>query len=165
MAADIRRLTPADQPAWRGLRLEALERFPEAFLTTADEHRARSPAEDRAALSSGNWWGLFDTEMTGQGALIPMRHAACAHRMEIGALYLTASAQGTGGANALMQAMEDAARKRGVLQLELSVAAGNQRAIRFYQRLGFQRYGIQPRAVILDGQSQDDLFLVKMLDS
>lgn len=164
MTAEVRRLTPADQPAWRDLRLEALTGVPEAFLTTAEEQRARSPAEDRAALATGNWWGLFDGQMIGQGGLIPMRRAACAHRMEIGAVFVTGSARGTGAAAGLMQAMEAAALAGGALQLELSVAAGNQRAIRFYERLGFRQYGVQPRAVLLNGAPQDDLFLVKMLD-
>ena len=164
MPREARRLTQADQPAWRNLRIEALERFPSAFLTGVEEQQQRSAAKDRAGLATGNWWGLFDTEMIGQAALIPMPQIACTHRMEIGAFYLTPGFQGTGAAEYLMQTMEDAARARDALQLELSVAASNPKAIRFYEKLGFRRYGIQPRAVILNGQPQDDLFYVKMLD-
>ena len=158
-------LTPADQQAWRAVRLEALTRFPEAFLTTAEEQRARPASEDRASLAQGNWRGLTDDDdLAAIAALIPMRYAAAAHRFEIGALYVKEDHWGSGAAQALLDALTDEARGRGALQLELSVAASNPRAIRFYERNGYVRYGTQPRAILMDGQGQDDFFYVRMLD-
>lgn len=165
MLHEVVTLTPADQPNWRRLRLEALESYPAAFLTTAGEQRARPASVDRAALSGGNWRGLYhEREMIGIGALIPMQQEACAHRMQIGAFYVVEAHWGSGAAQVFLDALITKARKRGAGQLELSVAADNPRAIRFYERNGFERYGTQPRAVILDGVAQDDFFYVRMLD-
>ena len=50
MTFHLRVLTPADQPKWRALRLEALERNPAAFLTTAEEQRNRPASEDSIDL-------------------------------------------------------------------------------------------------------------------
>ncbi|WP_245626915.1 GNAT family N-acetyltransferase [Aestuariivita boseongensis] len=162
---ETRILTPADQPQWREIRLEALERFPEAFLTTADEQRRRAASDDRAQLAQGRWRGLFHgQDLIGIGALIPMAYAAAAHRFEIGALYVSEVHWGTDAAQSFLNALEAEARQKGALQLELSVAANNPRAIRFYERNGFERMGIQPRAIIVDGVGQDDFFYVKMLD-
>ena len=39
----------------------------------------------------------------------------------------------------------DCARKAGYVQLELSVVADNERAIRMYQKAGFKEYGRNPK--------------------
>lgn len=161
----IRKIGPSDQPAWRALRLEGLETEPLAFLTTASEQRARSADQDRELLSTGNWRGLFSgTDLVAQAALIPMPRTAARHRMEIGAFYVTATARGTGAAAALIESLATEAQDCGALQLELSVAADNPRAIRFYERHGFERFGTQPRAIIADGRGYDDYFYVRFLD-
>lgn len=165
MTYDIRTLTPEDHAIWRALRLEALDTQPSAFLTTAAEQRARSAQDDRAGLAHGNFRGLFAGQaLIGMAALIPMAKPATRHRMEIGAVYVQPAHQGSGAAGALMRAIIDEARARGALQLELSVEIENTRAMRFYEKLGFERFGIQPRAAIQNGTAHDDAFYVLMLD-
>lgn len=165
MAFEMRVLTPADQPEWRRLRLMALEQFPTAFITTAREQHARPASQDRATLSRGHSYGLIQNKrMIGIAALIPLVREACQHRMELGAVFVVADHWGTGAAQWFMDAIETEARRRNALQLELSVAADNLRAIRFYERNGFERFGIQPRAIMFNGAGQDDFFYVKMLD-
>lgn len=165
MIHEVRALTPADQPHWRTLRLEALERFPEAFLTTAAEQRRRPASDDRAKLAQGRWRGLFKADtLIGQAALTSMAYSAAAHRFEISAFYVTEAQWGTGAAQSFLNALEAEALQKGARQLELSVAGTNPRAIRFYERNGFERYGTQPRAIMIDGVGQDDFFYVKMLD-
>lgn len=165
MTFAMRALTPADQPSWRALRLEALELFPHAFLTTADEQHRRPASDDRAQLAQGRWRGLMnDDELIGLAALLPMLHEAAAHRFEIGGFYVTEAYWGTDAAQSFMDRLENEAQEKGALQLELSVASNNPRAIRFYERNGFEKFGTQPRAMILDGTDMDDFFYVKMLD-
>ncbi len=165
MSFSLRALTPADQPAWREMRLEALREFPTAFLTTYDEQRTRPAADDRAMLARGAWRGLFaDAQMIGIGAFIRHRQAAAAHRADIGAIYVSQAHWGRGAGQFMMDGLEREARTAGLLQLELSVAANNTRAIRFYEHCGFVRFGTQPRAIIIDGVGYDDYFYVKHLD-
>ena len=164
MTLTVRTLGPADHAVWRALRLEALERYPLCFLTRAEEQRARTEDQDRAMLEAGTWFGAFDgDEMIGQAALIPVRAEAARHRAEIGAFYITESRHGTPAAQVLLDTLVDLARDRGADQLELFVAQVNPRAIRFYERNGFARYGTLPRGIIVDGVTYDDDFMVRFL--
>ncbi|MEP4197913.1 MAG: GNAT family N-acetyltransferase [Aliishimia sp.] len=165
MDLTVRVLTPADQPAWRNLRLEALAQFPEAFLMTHDEQRGRPAADDRAMLAQGTWRGLYDgSDLVGMAAVLRQNYATARHRAELGALYVSLRLWGQGAAQQFLDALEQELRTKAALQIELSVAVSNDRAIRFYERNGYTRFGIQPRAVIVDGVPTDDAFYVKLLD-
>ncbi|MDA7418248.1 GNAT family protein [Xenophilus arseniciresistens] len=61
--------------------------------------------------------------------------------------------QGLGGA--LMQAAIDAAWARGFTRIQLSVRMDNLRAIRLYERLGFEREGVQRKGGLVDGVYHD----------
>ena len=58
----------------------------------------------------------------------------CAH---LGMIAVTASAEGTGAAAALLRAAEDWGRQRGYPRLTLNVFDGNARARAFYEKSGF----------------------------
>ena len=162
---DVRKLTPADQPEWRALRLEALRQYPHAFLTTYAEQRARPAADDRAMLAKDAWRGLYQSnELVGIAALLRPSAQTMRHRAELGALYVTPHLWGKGAAQCFIVALEDEVLKKGGLQMELTVATNNARAIRFYERNGYKKYGTQPRAVIQNDVPQDDAFYVKLLD-
>lgn len=64
----------------------------------------------------------------------------------------------------LMQLAIDQTRANGFEQLELGVYSDNSRAIHLYEKFGFERCGIQPRAFKLkDGTYRDEIIMVKML--
>ena len=71
---------------------------------------------------------------------------------------------GCGLGSYLMQLAIDQTRANGFEQLELGVFSDNTRAIHLYEKVGFERYGIQPRAFKLkDGTYRDEIIMVKML--
>ena len=71
---------------------------------------------------------------------------------------------GGGLGSFLMQLAVDQAKANGFEQLELGVFSDNARAIHLYEKVGFERYGIQPRAFKLkDGTYRDEIIMVKML--
>lgn len=56
------------------------------------------------------------------------------------------------------------AEKNGFEQLELGVYADNARALHLYEKLGFCRCGVCPRAFLLkDGSYHDEVIMVRML--
>lgn len=56
------------------------------------------------------------------------------------------------------------AKANGFEQLELGVFEDNTEAIHIYEKFGFQKYGVQPRAFKLkDGTYRDEIIMVKML--
>ncbi|MEL6689461.1 MAG: GNAT family N-acetyltransferase [Pseudomonadota bacterium] len=156
-----RTLTGDDQPLWRALRLEALEHFPNAFLTTLEEARARSAESEREMLEQGTFIGVFDGEdLVGMGGCRVLQMRACTHRAEIGAFFVTRSRQGRGVSDVLMNAIRDHAASKGAWQLELFVAEDNPRAKRFYERHGFTVCGSLPNAALVNGIMTSDLFMV-----
>ena len=96
-------------------------------------------------------------------ALRIMPFARARHRAEVGPFYVVPEAQGTGAADLLMEALVTHARELDVTQLELSVAADNPRAVRFYERHGFRQEGRLPNAVMMPEGPQTDLFCVRLL--
>ena len=68
------------------------------------------------------------------------------------------------GITALIRSVLDAARARGVLQVELCVDARNAGARALYETMGFVAFGLRPRSVIVDGAARDDVLMLCKLD-
>jgi GNAT superfamily N-acetyltransferase len=162
----IRTLTADDLADWRAIRLEALKRLPEAFLTTYAEERQKNDADVSAMLDKGGVLGAFsDQDLAAVLSLDPETRTALAHRAWINAVYVRPDWQGSDVAHQLLNAAILKAKARGFVQLELYVASDNPRAIRFYERAGFVLAGRMPRAVRLADRYQDDLHYVLEIDA
>lgn len=72
-------------------------------------------------------------------------HDKIKHRAEFG-IAIAKEFWGLGIGKHLMEACIECARKAGYLQLELEVAAENERAVEMYKRAGFIEYGRNPKA-------------------
>ena len=71
---------------------------------------------------------------------------------------------GCGLGSFLIQLAVEQTRANGFEQLELSVYSDNVRTIHLYEKFGFERCGVQPRAFKLkDGTYCDEVLMVKML--
>jgi len=84
------------------------------------------------------------------------------HRATLGICVLKAY-WGRGVGSMLMDAAVQTAQSAGYAQIELQVAADNERAIRLYQRFGFEPYGRCPRALKREGGYADEIEMVKIL--
>ena len=66
--------------------------------------------------------------------------------------------------SAMMETAIAQAKENGFEQIELGVFEDNPRAIHLYEKYGFEKYGVQPRAFKLkDGTYRDELIMVKFL--
>lgn len=109
--------------------------------------------------------GAFAGEkMVGEFGVAQVRpHIKYRHRAVVGISVLK-NYWGCGLGSYLMQLAIDQTRTSGFEQLELGVFSDNSRAIHLYEKFGFERYGIQPRAFKLkDGTYRDEIIMVKML--
>ena len=164
----IRILTSADAPAFRALRLRALQEHPEAF-TSSFEEDARKPlsaTEQRIAGESGNvFWGAFaDGEIRGIIGLTRDPRAKAQHTADIVAMYVAPELGRRGLARALLQAAIDYARSEGRLeQLVLTVTRTNEAAAKLYKSAGFVTFGLEPRAIKVDGAYFDKEHMVLFL--
>ena len=109
--------------------------------------------------------GAFAGEkLVGEFGVAQLRpHIKYRHRAGMGISVLK-DYWGCGLGSYLMQLAIDQTRANGFEQLELGVYSDNARAIHLYEKVGFERYGIQPRAFKLkDGTYRDEIIMVKML--
>jgi ribosomal protein S18 acetylase RimI-like enzyme len=143
----VRRLGAEDVDAFRVVRMEALERSPEAFLTTPREQALRSREQDLAGLRDGAVFGAIAGEtIVGTAGFHRYTQDKARHKGVVWGLYVRQDFRGRGVAAALLQAV--IAHARGEVEiLGLSVIPQNDSARRLYERFGFVAYGTEPRAM------------------
>lgn len=144
----VHRVTPADAARMRALRLEMLADSPLAFLETVAQAAAR-PHEDfrrRIALaSSGRRLAQFVADPGGPlighagGTVLPEEPDVTV----IFAVYITPARRGGSVLSELVETVADWSRSVGRPGLMLEVVVGNDRAVRAYQRLGFEDTGVR----------------------
>ena len=153
----IRRLVPADAPRYRALRLRALHEHPEAFTSSFEEENERPAADAElrlAGTSATTIWGAFGPDgLIGMVGLTPEQREKNRHTATLVAMYVTAGCSGRGVGRALLQTALDAARHASLGLIRLTVTEGNVRAQALYVQAGFQRMGLEPDAIRLDGRS------------
>lgn len=72
---------------------------------------------------------------------------------------------GFGIGTVLMEEVEQWARESGVIRrLELTVHAENERAIRLYEKMGYQKEGKLTRALYIDGEFADAYLMSHLID-
>ncbi|MCG8359416.1 MAG: GNAT family N-acetyltransferase [Kiloniellales bacterium] len=163
MEHDVRRLTEDDAEAYRTIRLEALAHHPEAFQATY-ESSAELPLDvytqriQRYAL----FGGFRGDELAGIAGFYPLRNPKIRHKGLMWGMYVKEEARGTGLAAAMIEAVVEHARGQ-VEQILLSVIVDNERARRFYERMGFEAYGMERRALKIGERYYDEEFRVRFL--
>ncbi|MSP48350.1 MAG: GNAT family N-acetyltransferase [Alphaproteobacteria bacterium] len=159
----IRRLGPDDVLAFRAIRLEALERHPEAFQS-AYRDEAADPL-DRLAdrLGRSMVFGASDgSGLVGMAGYFVVQGEKVRHKGVLWGMYVRAEARGRGIGAGLVEHVVAHAREH-VEILGLSVITENPGARRLYERLGFVAYGIEPRAMKQDGTYVDEVLMAKTL--
>ena len=106
------------------------------------------------ALAGGTVVGWCD--------VIPKPRPVHAHSGVLG-MGLLPAFRGKGHGAALIGATLTEAYRQGLVRIELTVAADNARAIRLYERIGFEKEGVLKDAVRLDGLYKD-MFLMAIVN-
>ncbi|OAS22256.1 GNAT family N-acetyltransferase [Methylobacterium platani] len=160
---EIRRLGAADGPAYRSLRLEALERHPASFGTAFEEVAGHGPDWFGARLEHGITLGAFrDGALVGAVTLALNEGAKLRHKGDVVAVYIRPAARGLGLGAALLGRLVAEARPR-VEALRLTVEAGNGAALRLYDSLGFRAYGRERRALKIGERYHDEVLMELVL--
>jgi len=166
---EIRPFLESDAQAWWDFRLESLVAEPFAFGKSADEHRAM-PLETvagrfRDAPGTSLYLGAFDdARLVGMATFIREEGAKHRHRGHIYGVYVAPSHRGRGIGRALIGRVIELARQDPSLeQILLAVAATQHAARRMYQSFGFEKYGIEPRAMKIGQDYVDaDLMILRV---
>lgn len=139
----VRRAAHGDEPTLRLVRLRALTDAPDAFGSTLDRELARTD-DDWSRWIEPNPTFLLEAPAVGAigmvaGAMDEFDPTAAL----LLAMWVDPAFRRTGGADLLVQAVVDWAREIHATKLSLCVIAGNDSAIRLYERCGFARTGQQ----------------------
>ena len=165
----IRKLTEDDMEALWSLRLRALRDNPEAFGSTYEETLQRGKESYRQRLrqphSETFFIGAFEEgSMVGIVGFFRESGTKSQHQGYIISMYVAPEQRGHGVGKALLiEAIAQARNIAGLEQLLLAVVTTNAAARRLYQSLGFEVYGVQPRALKQGGQYWDEELLVLRL--
>lgn len=164
----IRRLQPEDAAVFQAFRLAALLDAPTVFGSSFQEEKdfPTSVIEGRLALKAdrGPFGAFQGEEMVGLVALGRENRKHLAHKALIWGLYVKPAHRGKGIAKGMLrEALSLAKSVPDVLQVHLSVNAGNVGAIRLYESFGFKSFGREPGAMRIDGELHDELHMVLRL--
>lgn len=164
----IRALTASDAADFRALRIEALHDSPRAFSTSAEEEEARSLQETATRIEPGPGFvvlGAYDgVQLVGMVGIRREAHAKERHKATMWGMYLTPSARGRSVARALVaELLQRAAAMQGLRQVNLGVAADNEPARRLYEAFGFEAFGHERNALVVDGEDVDEVFMVRVI--
>lgn len=161
----VRPLRPEDAPALRRLRLEALERCPTAFGASHAEALLLTEADFANSIRTaapGAIFGAFDGRpIVGMAGLMVHCREKQSHKGLLWGVYVQPAFQGKGVGRRLVEAVICLARKK-VLVLQAGVNSRNASAKGLYDHLGFRRFGVEPKAICVDGAYYDEDHL--MLD-
>jgi ribosomal protein S18 acetylase RimI-like enzyme len=162
MTCAVRQLGPEDAEAFRDLHLEALRACPAAFAMSFEEECGLPLDAFRTRLEQLIVFGGFvDGRLRGIATLQKQPLKKRAHMAMVWGMYVSAEERGSGLARAVFEAVLERA-EREVDQVELYVAAGNERASRFYRSYGFEPYGLMRRSLRVEGVDHDAEMMVRI---
>jgi RimJ/RimL family protein N-acetyltransferase len=164
-AAAMRRLGASDAADYRALRLEGLAGHPEAFGASWEDEAARPAAWFAERLERdavfGGWVG-GDPGLVGVAGLLVPEAAKLRHKGVVWGMYVRPRARRTGMGAALLARVLDHARGA-VEEVRLSVVASNAAAVRLYAAAGFEAYGVERRALKVEGRHHDEVLMALRL--
>jgi len=157
---DIRPLTANDVEPYKTLRLLAISDSPSAVWPTADEEAQRTPAEIRARIVQTPTQIVFGAfsgpRLIGIAGLRRESLIQVAHKANLWGVFVHPAFRKDGVARQLFSRIREYAEETGVLQIHLCVNAENVRAKNLYLSIGFATYGLEHRAMRVDGRYYDE---------
>ena len=160
----IRRLTVSDVPSFRALRLAALDESPASFASSYQEeatldaeHFARQlgPREDRGVF------GSFDgSRLVGIAGLGRENLRQLGHKAFLWGVYVEPDMRRRGVSKMLIsEILSFAKRVPGIIAVNLTVNAANTAAVSLYASLGFQRFGLEPKSLLISDAFHDEMHM------
>ncbi|MFF2887312.1 GNAT family N-acetyltransferase [Paenibacillus sp. NPDC057967] len=160
----IRPVTVEEAPVWWELRLEALRTSPEAFGSSYEEALETSPEAVRAkvqATASQFVLGAYaDGQLVGIAGFLRQTARKTRHKGMIWGVYVKSDYRKHGvGKGLIEEVIKQARRMEGLEQIQLTVVTTNTGATQLYKSLGFQGYGLERNALIVDGKRYDEQWM------
>jgi RimJ/RimL family protein N-acetyltransferase len=167
----VRRLNAADAIPYRHVMLQAYERHPDAFTSSAAERKALPVAWWQARLdesprAASVVLGAFDgASIAGVVGIEFETREKARHKAALFGMYVPPAYRNRGVGCALIDAALDFIRTRpGVRIVQLTVTEGNATARQLYERCGFMAFGVEPYAVAVGNDYVAKVHMWRRLD-
>jgi ribosomal protein S18 acetylase RimI-like enzyme len=161
---DIIRLTADDAARFVAMRRVALMNDADSFRTSVDEDAKVPLADWEQRLAAEHVYAVQrDDAWLAIGGLSRETRTKLDHKGLIWGMFVAPEARGSGAADRLMEALVAAGRTLGLRQLQLTLMAGNVRAMRLYARHGFAVYATEPGSVRFGEVYADEALMWKLL--
>lgn len=156
----LRRLTAADASSYRELRLEGLKSDPEAFVASFNDEASKPLAWFEDRLRNSVVIGGFSSgdALVGVAGLQVPAAAKLSHKGVLWGMFLKPEYRGVGLSQLLVERVIEEAENL-VEAIVLTVVASNIAAVKRYKRLGFEEYGLEPRALKVGNVYHDALLM------
>jgi ribosomal protein S18 acetylase RimI-like enzyme len=164
----IRPLAEPDATTFKALRLEAIANSPTAIWPTFAEEQAKTLDVVAVQIRQTDRQVVFGAfEHDALVAITGVRREALtqtSHKAILWGVFVRPAYRRSGVARKLLNRAFAHAREQGTRQILLAVNTENHRARQLYQSIGFAGYGIEPRALCVDGRYYDEEHMVMYLD-
>jgi ribosomal protein S18 acetylase RimI-like enzyme len=158
---ELRRLSPVDAALFRQVRLEALQRDPDAFSSTFEAESLEPLSFFADRLQRSAVFGAFrGGELVGIAGFFVQLGAKHMHKGMLVGMYVRPGARRAGVGRRLVETIIGYACGR-VELIELSVVSDNAAARSLYASLGFVEYGLERHAAKYQGRYHDDVLMAK----
>jgi RimJ/RimL family protein N-acetyltransferase len=165
---EFRRLTAADAEAFRHVRLHGLKDSPQAFSADYElsaklplEHFATRLKNEVDAFVIGAFVGA---QLVGIGGFYREDGPKLRHRGTIWGVYVMPEHRSGGlGRKLIAEIIANAAAVPDIHQINITVTAANARARQLYRSMGFEPWGLERKALWIDGLFYDDEHMVMFL--
>jgi RimJ/RimL family protein N-acetyltransferase len=168
---NIRQLELTELEKYLDHRLQALKDTPQSFGRSYEDESDRSIEERllelRSRLSEHNviYVAEEDGHFVGSIGILRMSGRKINHIAIIWGVYVVPDARGQRIGHQLMErAITQARQWVGVTQVKLTVVTTNEAALKLYDKLGFKQWGVEPQALIVDGEPLDEAHFVLFLE-
>jgi RimJ/RimL family protein N-acetyltransferase len=160
-----KKLDQRDAEAWAVLRREVLEVHPLAFGASVPEDPQTLVASARTRLAASDESEVFgafkDNSLAGIVGVFRDKEKKQRHKALIWGMYVcAANRRGGVGETLLRRAIRESLSWQGVEQIHLAVSEVATEARRLYEKLGFQEWGREPRALCWLGRYADEAQMV-----
>jgi RimJ/RimL family protein N-acetyltransferase len=164
---NVRRLTASDAEAMYRLRLHALESDPKGFRESLEElrtvaiatyaERLGTNADDNFVLGAYGDQDSDAQKMIGMVGFYREQPLKCRHKGWIWGMFVAGSHRGKGIGRALViEAIANARKIRGLRVIRLTVSTTQGPARKLYANCGFRVTGVEPQAMIVNGEPIDE---------
>lgn len=156
---EIKILSINEVNGFRTIRLSALKNSPEMFGSTYAIEVEKPTVFFENCLSNSIVFGVYyENKIIGLATFTQENGIKFSHKADLSSVFIEPEFQRKGVAGQLLTAVIEYSKKH-VEQILLTVATDNKAAIHLYEKLGFQTYGIEVKALKDKGKYIDEVLM------